>query len=179
MCLADVLDRLADGRPGPEEAWALVQGTTDQDTVCWTTEMAEAWAAARFVLDDRVAGRMAFLETYRDRLAVARSHVRPPAWQIYLGYNTERRQSAVLAAVEQGKITPAQAMGVLPEHEWLSTWRADRILPEGGAIRLADVAQVIAKLVEQVRVERAPILPEAEEGSVRDALETQWRRQQS
>lgn len=173
--LADVLDRLPDGRPGPEEAWGMVVGITDQDTVVWTTEIAEAWAAARFLLDEPVQARMAFLEVYRQRIAMARAHGRGPQWQIYLGYDEARRASAIFAGLQAGRIDVAHAKAALPPHEWPGEWRADRALPEGEPVRRADVAALVLNLSADLAADRAPILPEPEDGTLRKALEDQWR----
>lgn len=177
ICLADVYDRIADGRPGPEEAWAMVARVSEDDTVVWTDEMAEAWAACRFVLDDRVAARMAFLETYRDRLAVARSRGRTPRWFVYLGHDPERRAESVLRALEDQRISVVQARAALPEYLWPAEWR--KALPEGPAaepVRLADVAALVQQVTRRLGADRpTEILPAADEGSLRQALEERWR----
>lgn len=178
LTTADVLERLDDGRPGPEEAWAMISKANDSDTTVWTDEICEAWAAARFVLDDRVAGRQAFLEVYRDRIAIARGHARPVRWQVYLGHDPERRAGVVVDAVNRGLIAPEQARAVLPPHEWLPEWHAGRALPAAQAeiVTRADVAAMVTNLSEQLKADRrSRSLPAAEEGSLREALETRWR----
>ena len=45
LTVADVVARLDDGRPGPEQAWAMVPRDEAQSVV-WTEEMAQAYGAA-------------------------------------------------------------------------------------------------------------------------------------
>ena len=39
--ISDVIERLDDGRPGPEEAWAIIP-RSESDSVVWNRDMAEA-----------------------------------------------------------------------------------------------------------------------------------------
>jgi hypothetical protein len=180
--LADVLDRIADGRPGPEAAWNLVRGTTDADTVVWTDEIAEAWAACRFLLDDPVAARMAFLEVYRQRLAVEKAQASEPQWLIYLGEDRARRAGPVLAAVAAGQVSIAQGKGALAPEEWPATWHGDRQLTED-AIPRAQLVALIEDLVQQVadtlrtehRAGRPPLLARADPDTLRGALDEHWK----
>jgi hypothetical protein len=177
LTLAEILDRLPDGRPGPEEAWSMVATVTDQDTVVWTTEIAEAWAAARFLLDEPVQARMAFLEVYRQRIAMGRSNARAPQWQIYLGYDVAQRAPAIFAALEAGRIHVPQAQNALPPHEWPATWSPRRELPAGepAPVTRAEVAGLVLGLATSLDMERKQqSLPPAEEGTIRKALEDKW-----
>src|SRR5262252_4521186 len=67
LTLADILTRLDDGRPGPEQAWSEVAGAVDNEgaTLVWTEEEREAFFVANALAPDLVAARMAFLETYK------------------------------------------------------------------------------------------------------------------
>jgi hypothetical protein len=73
MSVADVISRLDDGRPDAQEAWAMLPFDEDV-TVVWTEEMSGAWGVALPLLmeNDRIAARMAFLESYRTRVQRAR-----------------------------------------------------------------------------------------------------------
>lgn len=70
----DVISRLDDGRPGPEEAWAMIP-KDESGSVVWTAEMAEAYGIAYQLLDGRgnIQARMAFIEAYKSRVDAARS----------------------------------------------------------------------------------------------------------
>ena len=114
LTLADVISRLDDGRPGPEEAWGMVpQG--ESDTTVWTPEMAKAYAAAAPLLErgDKVAARMAFLESYRKLLADARANHVPTTWQISLGWDPRGRDVALNDAVAKGRLPAADVQHLL------------------------------------------------------------------
>lgn len=96
-----------DGRPGPEEAWAISLGARDEaDTVVWTHECAQAWAAATpiMALGDEVGARMAFKETYARLVAEARARFESASWEVSEGFDKDRRRSAVGRAIEAGRI---------------------------------------------------------------------------
>ncbi len=116
LTLGAVMDRLDDGHPGPETAWAMVAGLDEDASVVWTEEIAASYGLVRG-LKDRVAGRLAFVEDYRKRLADARQEQRPPSWWASLGWDASRRGAVIREAVERGRLTVGQARGMLPEHE--------------------------------------------------------------
>lgn len=96
-----------DGRPGPEEAWALSLKARDEyDTVVWTHECVQAWAVARPVMDlgDEVGARMAFREAYNRLVDEARARREPVAWEVSEGFDKDLRRLAVSEAVEAGRI---------------------------------------------------------------------------
>jgi hypothetical protein len=103
-----------DGRPGPEEAFAMVQPAfNEDDSVVWTEEMAHAWGACR-ALDNEVSRRMVFKETYVAAVAKARADRKPVNWMLAEGNDHGRRVEAVKRA---------QMAGIPIEHH-----RADELL---------------------------------------------------
>lgn len=116
LTLAAILERIEDGRPGPEEAWAAIKPMLGDEsvTVCWTPEMAAAYWAAANLADDQVAARMAFLETYRTALQGARSDSKPISWAMCLGSNANQRETAIVNALENGQIALEHAKTMLP-----------------------------------------------------------------
>lgn len=107
--LIEQIERAAknDGRPGPEEAWAISLGARDEgDTVVWTGECVQAWFAAKLVMDmgDEVGARMAFRETYTRLVADARARNEPASWEVSEGFDKDRRRSAIAFAIEAGRI---------------------------------------------------------------------------
>jgi hypothetical protein len=97
----------ADGRLGPEEAWALALTARDEaDTVVWTDEIARSWNVARMVYaqGDEVGARMAFKESYARNVAEARAARRPLAWIAAEGFDTARRMDAVKQAAAMGRV---------------------------------------------------------------------------
>jgi hypothetical protein len=114
---ADVIAQLQgaaadDGRPGPEEAWAIALRSHDEaDTVVWTEEIAQARAIARPLLDagDEVGARMAFKEAYSRLVAEARSTCKPAAWSASLGFDPRLRRVALEAAVQAHRLPASDA----------------------------------------------------------------------
>jgi len=119
LTLADILSRLDDGRPGPEEAWAIVSPALADErvTIVWTEEMALASAPARAIADDVVAARMAFLECYRRMVQQARDDKEPVKWCPSLGYDAAGRAGPLLDAVRRGRLGVQHVAGLLPHRE--------------------------------------------------------------
>jgi len=113
--LSEIIDRLEDGHPGVEEAWAMIP-KDELGSVIWTDEMAQAFGAARELLEsDEVGARMTFREVYKRLLAESRSHQgRRPRWTPSLGHDKAMHQAAFAAAVEKGRMTHAEARQIAP-----------------------------------------------------------------
>ena len=115
LTTADVINRIDDGRPGVEEAWALLPAN-EEATVVWTAEMAEAHGICSPLLHagDRIGARMAFKEVYTRLLAQARDEAAPAKWTASLGSDLEARKRALAAAVEDGRLAAEDAYGMCP-----------------------------------------------------------------
>lgn len=113
LSIADVIARIEDGRPSPEEAWAMIP-KDEADSVVWTDEMAHAWAIAERLMDAPVQARMAFLEKYRELVRQGREAKRPVHWWVTLGHDVQRREAVLLEAVECGRISVDHAQALLP-----------------------------------------------------------------
>ncbi len=160
---ADVIAQLQaaaedDGRPGPEEAWAIARRATDEAaTVVWTAEMAQAWSVAIPLLGSRddVGARMAFREAYQRLVAESRAAGTPPRWSASLGWDEQQRAQAIGQAVQ---------LGYLPREELLA-------LP-GPKVTLAAAMppEVRAKLLELREAIDARAATLAIDTSERDAL---------
>lgn len=117
---ANILAQIAgraedDGRPGPEEAWAISLCAQDEaDTVVWTNEMADAWNVARPVLvgGDEVGARMAFREAYARMVANARHKRSPSTWNVSLGHDPARRKLALERATVAGWLPVREALEI-------------------------------------------------------------------
>lgn len=116
LTLTDVISRLDDGRPGPEEAWAIISSALADEriTVVWTDEMALASGPARAIIEDRVAARMAFLESYRRLVQLARDDGEPVKWSQSLGYDVHARAGPLLEAVRLGRLPESHVAKLLP-----------------------------------------------------------------
>jgi hypothetical protein len=133
LTMAAVIERLDDGRPGAEEAWAMIPKSEDESTV-WTDEAAQAFGVAVHMLDagDKVAARMAFKETYLRLVAQARDARRPVEWQVSLGHDPRARDGVLVQAVAQGRMTFERAQSYSP---MLPAPRADVLAIAGGAVQ--------------------------------------------
>lgn len=115
LTVADVVMRIDDGRPGAEEAWALIP-MDEHGSVVWTDEMAKAFGVASPLLNagEVVPARMAFKEAYNKLVSEARDAGVPVAWSASLGHDPNAREAAVLLAVDKGRLTLAQARDAVP-----------------------------------------------------------------
>ena len=109
LTLAAILQRVqaADGRPDPNEAWALAIAASDEfDSVVLTDEIQLALGAARAILDagDKVGARMSFLSAYQRQVDTARREGRPVNWKLSPGFDQQRRLMAVEEAGRLGRL---------------------------------------------------------------------------
>jgi len=117
LTLADILSRLDDGRPAPEEAWSMVPRAEDASCF-WTSEMREAFFVAYPLVKEGelVQARMAFLEAYRGKVQLARDASLPVKWEFSPGHSKDGRELALLDAVEKGRLSVTDAANLLPNH---------------------------------------------------------------
>jgi hypothetical protein len=113
--LSSIIENIDDGRPNPEEAWAMIPRSEDE-TVVMTSEMVIAFGVAQPLLaeGDRVAARMAFLEKYREELKKSRALGQAVKWSASLGFDKDQREQALTEAVESGKLKARHARKLLP-----------------------------------------------------------------
>ena len=116
LTLADIIDRLDDGRPGVEQAWAMMP-RDEESSVVWTREMAEAFGSARPLLvdGDAIAARMAFKEHYSRAVQDARDEGVPVKWTPSLGHDPSSREGVLIEAVRLGRIDRAHAQRLVPD----------------------------------------------------------------
>lgn len=116
LTLAAILSRVDDGWPEPETAWALaLPARNESATVVWTDEIAAAFGVASELLEtgDRVAARLAFLESYRPALATARAQKLEPKWWATLGSDPGSRARALLDAAERRRLPTEYVRGLV------------------------------------------------------------------
>jgi hypothetical protein len=115
LTVQDVVSRIDDGRPGPEAAWAMLP-KDEASSVVWTDEMAAAAGVALPLIcdGDMIGGRMAFKEAYVTACAAARDARRPVNWSPSLGHDPRGRESALMLAVDKGRLTMDRAQQYLP-----------------------------------------------------------------
>ena len=134
LSLVEILERIEDNRPSPNEAWAQVAGATEQVTIATTDEVLLAYQAVSrrispavpsLMESDPIAARVAFLEAYKGIVARNKLAGLFPRPEMSLGLDLEGRKHALQAGVERGFLTPDEAAvrGLLPPGEPL------RLLP--------------------------------------------------
>lgn len=118
FCLEAITSRIDDGRPGVEEAWAMLPHD-EYKTVVWTDEMVSAWAVALPLIEEgeAIAARMAFKEAYSKAVIQARESRVPVKWTASLGHDKNGRESVLVEAIEKGRLTAPQVKVLLPYHE--------------------------------------------------------------
>lgn len=118
LTVQDVVSRIDDGRPGVEEAWAMMP-ISESQSVVWTEEMAKAFGAALPLVarSDFVGARMAFKEAYTKAVTLARDAGAPVSWSASLGHDRHARKGVLREAVALGRLTLRQAQDHVPELE--------------------------------------------------------------
>ena len=103
-----------DGRPGVELAWAMCP-RSEEVSVVWTAEMAEAFGMSRALLmhGDEIGARMVFKEQYPQLVSRSRAEQAPIKWIVSLGWDAADRVRALSEAIEKKRITAAHAYGLL------------------------------------------------------------------
>jgi hypothetical protein len=116
LTVQDIVSRLDDGRPGPDEAWSLIP-QDELRSVVWSDEMATAFGVALPLLQvgDRVAARFAFREAYVKAVGDARDACRPARWTPSLGLDPQGREQALREAVDRGRIGIDMARALVRE----------------------------------------------------------------
>jgi hypothetical protein len=110
LSLAAIIERVDDGHPSPNQAWALaVPAADERNTVVWTREMQSAWAVAYplVVRGDMIGARMSFLEAYAKAVKDARAAQRPAAYSAALGFDVSGRTEVLRQAVARGQLEHA------------------------------------------------------------------------
>lgn len=111
LSLAAVLERIDDGHPSLNEAWAVaIQAADERNTVVWTTLTQQAWNTALPLVQagDKIAARPAFLETYARLLKDARAARLPASYTPSLGFDLTSRNAALTDAVSKGLLAHDQ-----------------------------------------------------------------------
>jgi len=116
LSLADVIERIDDGHPGPEEAWQLVP-KSEADTAVLTQEIMAAIPFTLIDVGDLTAARMAFREAYTRLRAESKAARRPPRWFASIGHDKRGREAPLLRAVELGRLGHEQVAALLPPPE--------------------------------------------------------------
>ncbi len=110
------LPKLGNERPEADEAWAIaIRAADEQETVVWTTEIAEAWAVAQPVFHgDEIGARMAFKAAYARITERNRGQNAAPQWVVSQGHDSARRKEVLAQAVREGRLQLEHAKAAVP-----------------------------------------------------------------
>lgn len=117
--LAAVIEQIEflqpDGRPGAEEAWAMIPKDENSSAVM-TDEMAEAYGIVANLINEgeSVAARMAFKEAYIRIVEKNKRNKIAQKWFPSLGNDKEERVAVIAEAVRLGRLSTTHAIGILP-----------------------------------------------------------------
>lgn len=114
LTVADIIQRCQaeDGRPGKDEAWAIgLESSDEYGTAVMTWEIQQAMIPAKVILDegDQVGARMAFMSAYDRLVREGRQINRPIEVIVSLGFDKERRATAIQKAVQLGRLPQIEA----------------------------------------------------------------------
>lgn len=113
ITLSDIIERIDGEHPGPEEAWATMSQTINNErvSVAVTQQMMNAYAVAYNLPDDLVAARMAFKEKYQREVAESRARGERPEW--FASYGTDRTgREEAQAKAAQLNLTASNSMAL-------------------------------------------------------------------
>jgi hypothetical protein len=157
LSLAAILERVDDGHPAPNEAWAIAIRAADEGaTVVWTEQTRDAWAKALPLVQagDKIAARPAFLEVYARLLKEARAAGQLASHQLSLGADVSGRDGVLRQAVATGQLAHEQVAEHLALPAPIPTFNAVALLAgrveaalgadERTRARLAEVAELLA-----------------------------------
>lgn len=113
LTLAEIIERIDDGRPGAEEAWSIAP-MSERQTAVVTEEIMAALPLAMIERGDMVAARMAFTESYRKLVAEARAAGKPVHWFASLGHDLESREKPLRDAERLGRLPSSTVAKLLP-----------------------------------------------------------------
>lgn len=109
---ADIVAQIEAGSPrlnrlSADEAWAMMP-SSEEDSIVWTDEMAQAFAIASPLLadGDRIGARMAFKGAYERLSEQNRALGKPVTWTVSRGWNADNLESVVKDAVRLGRLSP-------------------------------------------------------------------------
>lgn len=144
LTLADVIERIDDGHPSPEIAWAMVpkgEGTS----AAVTAPMMQAYAAVVDMLEsDATGARIHFCRVYAELVERARDEGRPCEWFASLGVGDTEAERFEAKAEAQRRNARIHGAGAYPALERPAHVDAPP-LPRGGDAVAGALAHVMSE----------------------------------
>lgn len=107
LSLAAILERVDDGHPAANEAWAnAIRAADESATVVWTEQTRDSWTAALPLVEagDKIAARQAFLEVYTRLTKEARAAGKMAVHHASIGFDAAGRDAVLQQAIAAGRI---------------------------------------------------------------------------
>jgi hypothetical protein len=155
MTLSEIVSRIDDGRPGADEAWAMLPWDERVTAVLPSEAMeAQGLVSPSYYAGDKQGARFAFREAYTRLVTEARTAGRPAQWQISLGWDVDGRAPAIAEAVKLGRLAieqvPTPVRHLLPakaetEGQKLLSGEVEKPVPMPAEIR--EQMQAIGKVM--------------------------------
>lgn len=134
LSLAHIIERIDDGRPGPDEAWAQISTLGEEGSAVLTQETLAAWKEVRDLIEsDETGARMAFRGAYLRMVTTSRTEGRPVQWVPSLGHNPAGRSVALIEAVSLGRLDAAHVQNMIGPSSTVRPDGGQKLLP--GQIR--------------------------------------------
>lgn len=124
ITLAEIIDRIDDGRPSPEKAWQEVQHLTEDDAKVLTTEQNQAFCMVSTSLIDgdtsaRITAKQTFMQEYKRLCQESRDQGKPVQYFLARAngdYEGTKALAAVNLAMIENKLPQVEAVKLLPEY---------------------------------------------------------------
>lgn len=116
---AELINLIPDGHPSAQESWAMIP-QDEYKSVVWSEEMREAFRIASPLIDQgNISGAFfAYKEAYEKLVTTSRSERKKPKWSLSPGYDKSGRDTAIVEAVQKGRMTLETALKHHPELEY-------------------------------------------------------------
>lgn len=122
ISLPDIIGAIqsCDVRPDADEAWSIAHQSAqdEEDTYVITEDINQALCGLESLIEmgDMFNASRAFKAKYTRIVEDARASGLPVKWFPSLGYNKDRREQALIAARDDGKLAPDYVAKLLPYH---------------------------------------------------------------
>lgn len=115
LTVSEVIGRIDDGRPAPDEAWTMLPKDA-AGSVVWCEEMqsAERMAMALIERGDWRGAYVVFKEGYARIVEDARNAGVAPVWSLRQGSDADALERALRTGIAHGRVTAAFAKSVCP-----------------------------------------------------------------
>lgn len=101
LTLADILQRIDDGYPTPEEAWSMLPRSEWQSAAMCRPMLVAYCDVSGWMDDDQTGARISFMRRYKEEVEKARAAGEPVKWKASLGWERDGRFEAEQEAQER------------------------------------------------------------------------------